>query len=85
MEEFRNIFAIVLFKHESATRVWACELCNIEDQVVKDDKLLLALDKFKLKVFLIYRVERLIEMYRLLAQEPLMVGFKDDRYGEEEA
>ena len=48
-------------------------MCHIEDQVVEDDKLLLALEKLKLEVFLIDCVERLIEMYRLSAQEPLMV------------
>ena len=74
MEEFRNVFANILFEQESASGVWACKLCHIKDKVVEDDKLLLAFEKFELEVFLIDSVERLIEMYRLTAQEPLMVS-----------
>ena len=42
-------------------------MSHIKDQVVEDDQLLLALEKFELEVFFIDRVERLIKVDRFSA------------------
>ena len=83
MEVLGYVSTIDLVQEELAAWMTISELSDIEDEIIQNDKLLLALLNSHLELFIIHGVHGLVESDWLLAEEALVPSLEDQEEANE--